>query len=104
MPSAARSVSDSPWFWAYLFTTAALIALALIAPKFAARQAQIEREFQGRQRAAQNISGQSPTVPISTAERTLISLRPLFFGLAAVTTMAWIIFYRTHMLARSTVS
>jgi hypothetical protein len=104
MPRAARSVSDSPWFWAYLFTTAALIALAMIGPKFAARQLQIEREFQGRQRAAQNISGQLPTVPISTAERTLISLRPLFFGLAAITTMAWIIFYRTRMLARSTVS
>ena len=104
MPRAARSVSDSPWFWAYLFTTAALIALAMIGPKFAARQLQIEREFQGRQRAAQNISGKLPTVPISTAERTLISLRPLFFGLAAITTMAWIIFYRTRMLARSTVS
>jgi len=101
MPSAAPSVSESPWFWAYLFTTAALIALALIAPKFAARQAQIEREFQGRQRAAQKISGQSPTVPISTVQRTLISLRPLFFGLAAITTVAWIIFYRTRMLARS---
>ena len=90
-------MTDSPWFWAYLFTTAALIALALIGPKFAARQAQIEREFQGRQRAAQNIQGQEPTGTLSTAERTLVSLRPLFFGLAVITTVVWIIFWLTRI-------
>src|SRR5438132_7671870 len=96
MHSASRSMTDSPWFWAYLFTTAALIALAVIGPKFAARQAQIEREFQGRQRAAQNIQGQEPSGRLSTAERTLISLRPLCFGLAAITTGAWIVFWWTR--------
>src|SRR5436305_8003268 len=98
MPS-ARSPADSPWFWVYLFTPAALIALALIGPKFAARQAQIEREFQGRQRAAQGSHGQEPSGTLSSAERTLISLRPLFFGLAAITTVAWIVFYRTRLLS-----
>ncbi len=97
-------MTDSPWFWAYLFTTAALIALALIGPKFAARQAQIEREFQGRQRAAQSMHGQEPTGPLSTAERTLITLRPLFFGLAAIMTVAWIVFYRTRMVNHAPLS
>ncbi|HMC11370.1 MAG TPA: hypothetical protein VKH44_08775 [Pirellulaceae bacterium] len=97
MPSAPRPPSDSPWFWAYLFATAALVALALIGPKFAAGQAQIEREFQGRQRAAQNIQGQEPTGNLSTAERTLITLRPLFLALAAITTIAWIVFWRSHL-------
>jgi len=100
MHAASRSMIDSPWFWAYLFTTTALIGLALIGPKFAARQSQIEREFQGRQRAAQNIQGQEPSGDLSTAEKTLISLRPLCFGLAAVTTVAWIVFYRTRMLTQ----
>jgi hypothetical protein len=98
MPSAPRPLSDSPWFWAYLFTTAALIALALIGPKYAARQAQIEREFQGRQRAAQTIQGQEPSGNLSTAEKTLITLQPLFLGLAAITTIAWIIFWRNRRL------
>jgi hypothetical protein len=98
MPAAPRSFSDSPWFWAYLFTTAALVALALIGPKYAARQAQIEREFQGRQRAAQSIQGQEPTGNLSTAEKTLITLQPLFLGLAIITTIAWIIFWRTRRL------
>ena len=101
MQLASRPITDSPWFWAYLFATAALIALALIGPKFAARQAQIEREFQGRQRAAQNMRGQEPTGPLSTAERTLITLRPLFLGLAAITTIAWIVFYRNRMVTHT---
>src|SRR5438128_5840964 len=101
MHAASRRMTDSPWFWAYLFTTAALIALALIGPKFAARQAQIEREFQGRQRAAQNIHGQEPSGALSTTEQTLISLRPLFFGLAIVTTIAWIVFWRSRTFPMS---
>src|SRR5262245_46011081 len=101
MQSASRRMTDSPWFWAYLFTMTALIGLALIGPKFAARQAQVEREFQGRQRAAQNINGQEPTGDLSTAESTFISLRPLLFGLAAITTVAWVVFYRTCMLSHA---
>jgi hypothetical protein len=98
MASTPRSLTDSPWFWAYLFATAALIALALIAPKYAERQADIERQFQGRQRAAQQAQGQEPNVELSTAERTLITLQPLFITLAAVTIIAWIIVWHRRRL------
>ncbi len=97
--AAARPISDSPWFWAYLFGTAALIALALAGPKFGPRQAQIEREYQGRTRAAQNLNGVEPNLEMSTAERTLITLRPLFLGLAALTSVAWIVFWWTRRRA-----
>lgn len=96
-PPAPRPVSDSPWFWAYLFGTAALVALALAGGKYGPRQAQIEREFQGRQRAAQHLNDVTPDVEMSTAQRTLITLRPLFIALAAVTLVAWIVFWRTRM-------
>jgi hypothetical protein len=94
--AAARPLTDSPWFWIYLFGTAALIALALIGPKFGPRQAQIEREYQGRTRAAQNLNGVEPDLAMSSAERTLITLRPLFLGLAAITSLGWIIFWWTR--------
>jgi|SRR6185295_15672747 len=100
MPFAQRPITDSPWFWVYLFATGALIALALMGPKFAARQAQIEREFQGRQRAAQSASGQEPSGALSSAEKTLITLRPLFLTMAAITVVAWIVFWRGHVLER----
>ena len=96
MTEGRQAITDSPWFWAYLFATAALIALALMGPKYSARQAQIEREFQGRQRAAQSLQGQEPTGQLSSAERTLITLKPLFIGLAAATVVAWIVFWQTH--------
>jgi hypothetical protein len=100
--SSPRPITDSPWFWAYLFGTAALVALALAGPKFGPRQAQIEREYQGRTRAAQNLSGVEPNLTMSTAERTLITLRPLFITLAAATCIAWGIFWwtrrRTHLI------
>jgi hypothetical protein len=97
--SSHRSITDSVWFWAYLFGTAALVALALVGPKYSQRQAQIEREFQGRQRAAQILNGQEPSVEMSSIGRTLITLRPLFLGLAAVTVAAWVIFWRKHIAA-----
>jgi hypothetical protein len=100
MSAVERPITDSPWFWVYLFATAALIALALMGPKYAARQAQIEREFQGRQRAAQSAAGQEPSGEVSTAEKTLITLQPLFLTLAAITVASWIVFWRRHMTER----
>jgi hypothetical protein len=85
-----------------LFATAALVGLAAIGPKYAKRQAQIEREFQGRQRAAQNVQGQTPSGALSTPEQTLITLRPLFYALAAVIALAWFVFWqRQQRTARS---
>ena len=54
-------------FWiasVYLFATGALVALLLMGPKFRLRQAQIERKYQGRQRAVRQASGQAPDTPI----------------------------------------
>jgi hypothetical protein len=96
-PPSARPLTDSPWFWAYLFGTAALVALALAGPKFGPRQAQIEREYQGRSRAAQSLHGAQPSVEMSTAERTLVTLRPLFLVLAVLTVAAWIFFWWTRV-------
>lgn len=87
---------DSPWFWAYWFGIFALVALFLAAPKFQARQADIEREFQGRTRAAQNLQGDEPDVELSAPGRTEITLWPLFAGLTAITVLSWLVYYRTR--------
>lgn len=50
-PTPFRAV-DSPWFWACLFASMALVGLLLIAPKAEVRLRQIEGRFLGRQRAA----------------------------------------------------
>lgn len=97
MNSSGRPITDSPWLWAYLFGTVALLSLAIIGPKYALRQAQVEREFQGRQRVAQVRGGQEPSVEMSSAQRLVIRLQPLFLGLAAISILAWVVFWRLHL-------
>jgi len=86
-------MTDSPWFWAYLFAVGGLIALALAAPKFGDRQAQEERRLQGRERAAQQQAGMEMTGEISTADDTQVTLRPLFLALAVIASVGWIVFW-----------
>jgi hypothetical protein len=84
-----RSISESPWYWVYLFCTAGLVALVLAGPKFAARQSQIERTAQGRQRAVQQMTGEEPRTPLSDQEHTQIRLRPLYYILGGLLAAAW---------------
>jgi hypothetical protein len=44
--------TDSPWFWGLIFAVMGVVGIAMIAPKFARRQGQLERRFLGRQQAA----------------------------------------------------
>ncbi|WP_254513611.1 hypothetical protein [Anatilimnocola floriformis] len=90
------SLTDSPWFWAYVFGAAALIALVVANSKFGTRQAQIEREFQARTRAAQRLNGQEPTVELSTPQNTLITLGPLWIVLAVLTIGGWLLFWQSR--------
>lgn len=85
--------TDSPWFWGYWFGVFALVSLFLAAPKFRERQAHIEREYQGRTRAAQNLQGEEPDVELSAPGRTEITLWPLFAGLGAITVASWMVYF-----------
>jgi hypothetical protein len=92
--AARQHFADSPWFWAYLFASAALIALALIGAKYEARQSQIEHQFEGRQQIVQGHAEQDrEATPADRAGR--ITLQPLFFALALVTIFVWLIHWRT---------
>ena len=90
------AVTESAWFWGYLFGMFALVALSIAGPKFAARQAQLEQQFQGRERALQIRSGEEPSIELSTPENTIITLWPLYAGLSAATVIAWVVFWRTR--------
>jgi hypothetical protein len=98
-PAPRPPITDSPWFWVYLFATAALAALALVAPKFEVRQAQVERSIQGRQRAVQSLSSEAPSVPVSQPGDTRLTLQPLFLVMAAAAIIGWIVVWRRHWRA-----
>jgi hypothetical protein len=99
-PAAERpSLTDSPWFWVYLFGAAALVALFLASNKFGTRQSQIEREYQARTRATQRLNGQEPSIELSTPERTLVTLQPLWYVVAVVTVVGWLLYWRARRAA-----
>lgn len=80
-------LTDSPWYWAYLFAMAGLIALVLMGPKFSRRQAIIETKSEGRQRASMNLSGHA--LPPANEDRTpRIQLTPLYLVLTALLGLA----------------
>jgi hypothetical protein len=96
------SITDSPWYWLYLFATAGLLALLLIGPKFTARQAQLERNYQGRQRALQHRAGEAPHTPLSTPKDTAIRLGPLYTVLLVLLLAGWSGLWLRHVRQKKT--
>lgn len=95
-PSERARLTDSPYYWTYLFCTVGLILLVFMGPKIRARQAQIEQKYQGRQRAIQHLQGVEPSTPVSSPDRTQIVLGPLFASLGVILCVAWIRLWWTH--------
>ena len=89
-------LAESIWFWIVCFSAMGLLALTVIGPKFARRQAQIERQYQARGQVHRDVAEGRPLgemanrdiVRYSTAGDTLISLRPLRIVLVIVILIA----------------
>jgi hypothetical protein len=94
------SITQSPWYWIYLFCTAALIGLMLFNNKLNQRQLYMERNFQGRQRALEQRAGQEPTTGLSTEGDTALSLQPLYLLLGGGLAFAWIVLWWRHFRYR----
>ncbi len=63
-PQPKRSMADSPWLWFALFALMAIAALMVVGPRFARRQSQLERNYEGRRDAwQQRLSKQQPPPP-----------------------------------------
>lgn len=54
-----RRLSDSPWYWVLVFSLMALAGLAAISGKYGRRQANIERQYQARERIAEKHTGEN---------------------------------------------
>ena len=98
--SRKKSITDSPWYWVYLFSTAVLIAIVLLGPKIIERQTIDERNYQARQRTYQQASGEQPDIPLSTNDNQLITLQPLIITFAIVLAVSWIILWYKHFYRR----
>jgi len=90
-PPQQEPITDSPWFWLYLFATVALILLIAFQGKLDIRQANIERQHQARQLAnpPDQASGETP-VAVSSPGSTLIGWNYLVVVLAVLVAVGWI--------------
>ena len=53
------AVTDSAWFWILAFSLMALVALAATNGKYGRRQANIERQYQARERVAEKLAAEN---------------------------------------------
>ena len=89
--SGRKSIFESPFYWIYVFSTAGLIGLVLLGPKFLERQVQEERSFQGRERVKQAVAGHVPSTEMSTIENSWFRLQPLAWVLSVVLIGSWFV-------------
>jgi hypothetical protein len=102
------TASDSPWFWALLFSTGAFVALALIAPQYAQRQRRLEMQFQARrevtrrQMAGERVArapGSEGEAPPPALGELIIPLWPLALAAASFTAVSAAMFWRDRRRA-----
>lgn len=87
-------ITDSAWFWVLLFTAVGLLALFAMHGHYSQRQARIERQYQARDRVANDDVGDSARRDYSLPSETLIPLWPLAILLVGVAAGASIMLYR----------
>ena len=98
-------IAESIWFWIACFSAVGLLALVAIGPKYAQRQAQIERQYQARGQVHRDIAQGRPLgemadrdiVRYSTDDDTLINLRPLQIALGTVFLIATVALVRQRL-------
>jgi hypothetical protein len=101
-PQSPKPLADSPLFWLLLFASAALVMLAVVQPKFAEREARLERMYHSRGRAAERSPPSAARQPSDPREfeaeepeeyvpaEPIVTLRPLMFLLSGIVFAAWI--------------
>jgi hypothetical protein len=100
-PHQSPPITDSPWFWVLVFSLMGLAALTAIHDKYGKRQAAIERQYQARERTAEQVASlehadadapqPGPDVPLpayATPGHNLISVWPLFAVLTVLAAVA----------------
>lgn len=89
-------LAESPWFWALVFALFALAMVIVFDHKYRGRQAQLERQFQSKERREAVEPGQ-PVVPIepySSPGSLIIPLWPLVALLVGVAVVSTVILVR----------
>ncbi len=95
-----KPITDSPWFWIYLFCTVGLVLLVVSERKLVDMMVSDANKAEGRQRAWQQRSEEKQAAMMEFAfvqeskERTARNtLRVLYVNLAVILAVAWVILW-----------
>lgn len=109
MQQEQKKLTESIWFWVYLFSTAGLISLVVLQGKFDTRQDLEEINFRARM---QTYTGESDLVDQQTttaansdevqdpADQQIVTLTPLYILFGLIFAVSWIILWKQRILAR----
>jgi hypothetical protein len=110
-PRGKPSLTDSPWFWAMVFSAMGVVLLLAISPKYARRQGRLELQYQARQEiarrqvegtAATRESGAEGSAAPPAPGELIIRLGPLVLLFAVLFAIAAGMLYRARRaIARS---
>lgn len=98
-------MTDSPWFWVYLFTTFGLIVMLLMLPKLEQRQRELDLEGQAK-RVSMDLPAPNSNTDAALAQGTPRKRFSWLIGLLAVLlTGGWITFWfsRQRTFQRDTI-
>jgi len=106
--SAQPKLSDSPWFWVYLFGVAALIAMFLIGNKADTVQSQRDGNFTRRQVSLERQAGKIDDPSYAASDHSLQEERyvdfKIFYGMIGVVTVfAWVMHWRQYLQRRTAI-
>jgi len=107
-----KKLTESIWFWIYLFSTAGLISLVVLQGKFDTRQDLEEVNFRARM---QTYTGEPDIVNQQTTAGTrpdelqnlqnpgdqqIVTLTPLYILFGLIFAISWIILWKQRILGR----
>jgi uncharacterized membrane protein YhaH (DUF805 family) len=94
-------LTESIWFWVYLFSTAALIILFVMQSKISSRQNNEQRNFQARQQTYENVA--RPDNPTNVTQKTArtVTTTPLFIIMGITFAVSWIMLCRQRFFKRN---
>ena len=106
-----KKLTESIWFWIYLFSTAGLISLVVIQGKFDTRQDLEEVNFRARMQTytgepeivnKQTITDTNSEDLQNTGDQQIVTLTPLYIFFGLIFAVSWFILWKQRILGRRT--
>jgi|TARA_B100000519_G_scaffold185078_1_gene179949 hypothetical protein len=94
-----KKLTESIWFWIYLFSTAGLISLVILQGKFDTRQDLEEINFRARMQTYEDSTATSLAVKTPSNEQ-IVTLTPLYILFGLIFAVSWIVLWKQRILSK----